>query len=100
MVHHGSDDEDDDDMLPHPEGDGEEGYSYGNDGGSSIPLVSKHAVEEEGDVIFEGDEDLGGQGVEDGEMGVVPYAHRDLKPGHVLLCDITVSLLMTFLPVM
>ena len=84
VVHHGSDDEDEDDLLPHPVGDGEGGYSYANDDtGSSIPLVSKHAVEDDGDVIFDGDEEIGGQDAEDGELQVVPYAHRDLKPGYV-----------------
>ena len=78
------DDEDEDDLLPHPVGDGEGGYSYANDDtGSSIPLVSKHAVEDDGDVIFDGDEEIGGQDAEDGELQVVPYAHRDLKPGYV-----------------
>ena len=87
VAHHGSDDEDDEDeLLPQAEGDGEDGYSYGKSGESSIPLVSKHAVEDEGDVVFDGDEELANHGLEatsgdPSEMEVVPYAHRDLKPG-------------------
>lgn len=88
VVHHGSDDEDEDDLLPHPEGDGEGGYSYGNDGGSSVPLVTKHAIEDEGEIVFDGDEELASQEPNGGDpspMEVVPYAHRDLKPGYECL---------------
>lgn len=92
MAHHGSDDEDDeDDMLPQPDGDGEGGYSYGNgDGGeSSVPLVTRHAVEDGGDVVFDGDEELASHGLDStsgdpGELELVPYAHRDLKPGYAI----------------
>ena len=89
MVHHGSDDEEDEDeLLPQPEGDGEDGYSYGGGGASSVPLMTKHAVEDEGDVVFDGDEELADHGLDStdgapGELEVVPYAHRDLKPGGV-----------------
>ncbi|EJD06924.1 other/NAK protein kinase [Fomitiporia mediterranea MF3/22] len=99
VVHHGSDDEDDDDLLPHPEGDGEGGYSYEQDGGSSIPLVTKHAVEDEGDVIFDGDEELADHmpnGNDPSQMEVVPYAHRDLKPGNVMVADDGSPILMDF----
>ena len=80
-------DDDEDDMLPHPEGDGDGGYSYGAGDGSSIPLVTKHAVEDEGDVIFDGDEELVNHGLSNGnadssQTELVPYAHRDLKPGY------------------
>lgn len=90
MVHHGSDEEDDEDeLLPHPEGDGENGYSYGGRGASSVPLMTRHAVEDEGDVVFDGDEELENQGLDGsngapGDLEVVPYAHRDLKPGCVI----------------
>ena len=83
---HNDDEDDDDDMLPHPEGDGEGGYSYGAGDGASIPLVAKHAVEDEGDVVFDGDEELANRGMSNGhpytsQTELVPYAHRDLKPG-------------------
>ena len=83
---HNDDEDDDDDMLPHPEGDGEGGYSYGAGDGASIPLVAKHAVEDEGDVVFDGDEELANHGMSNGntdpsQTELVPYAHRDLKPG-------------------
>jgi len=73
------------DRLPHPEGsddDDEGGYSYGP--GSSVPsgvrapLVSREPLDN-GDVIFDGEEDAVPSGSGDGEL--VPYAHRDLKPG-------------------
>ena len=81
-------DDEEDEMLPQPEGDADEGYSYdGNDGGSSIPLVAKKATDE-GEVVFDGDEELlnngfgnGDSGAESGQTELVPYAHRDLKPG-------------------
>lgn len=87
-VSHNDEDDEDDDMLPQPEGDGDGGYSYGADGGARIPLVTKHAVEDEGDVVFDGDEELANHGLSNGnadpsQTEVVPYAHRDLKPGYV-----------------
>ena len=68
------------------EGDGEGGYSYGAGDGASIPLVAKHAVEDEGDVVFDGDEELANHGMSNGntdpsQTELVLYAHRDLKPG-------------------
>lgn len=74
---------DDDERFPQAEGDGEGGYSY--DGGVNVPLVTKHRVEDEGDVVFDGDEELSklqenGDG-DSRKTEVVPYAHRDLKPG-------------------
>ncbi|KAL5525660.1 hypothetical protein ACEPAG_6996 [Sanghuangporus baumii] len=99
VVHHGSDDEDEDDLLPHPEGDGEGGYSYGNDGGSSVPLVTKHAIEDEEDVIFDGDEELAHQELNGGDpsqLEIVPYAHRDMKPGNVMIADDGTPILMDF----
>ena len=85
VSHHDDDDDDDDELLPHPDGDGDGGYSYGDDHGSSVPLVQKHALDE-GDVIFDGDESLAHHGTGNGtadsnELEVVPYAHRDIKPG-------------------
>ncbi|KAI5833720.1 Pkinase-domain-containing protein [Schizophyllum commune Tattone D] len=82
---------DDDERFPHPEGDAEGGYSYD---GADVPLVTKHRVEEEGDVIFEGDQDLSNNG---GNTELVPYAHRDIKPGNVMIADDGVTpILMDF----
>jgi serine/threonine kinase 16 len=75
------DDEDNDERFPQPEGDAEGGYSYDGSGlGSSVPLVTKFRAEEdesENDIVFDGDEELHQQQA----LAVVPYAHRDLKPG-------------------
>lgn len=95
---HDDDDDDHDGMLPHPEGDAEGGYSYGGPSGpsstrgargeprargddrdgASVPLVSRER-QEDGDVVFDGDEEIQRGEVGTGEL--VPYAHRDLKPG-------------------
>ncbi|TFK49971.1 Pkinase-domain-containing protein [Heliocybe sulcata] len=71
-----------DEMLPHPEGDGDEGFSYD---GASVPLVTREA-QDEGDVIYDGDQELA-NGHENGETELTPYAHRDLKPGNVMIAD-------------
>jgi len=73
------DEDDDDERFPQAEGDAEGGYSYD---GPSVPLVTKYRVEEEGDVVFDGDEEAEAHG-EPGKpaLEVMPYAHRDLKPG-------------------
>ncbi|KAL1739950.1 kinase-like domain-containing protein [Schizophyllum fasciatum] len=82
---------DDDERFPHPEGDADGGYSYD---GADVPLVTKHRVEEEGDVIFDGDQDLPNHG---GNTELVPYAHRDIKPGNVMIADDGVTpILMDF----
>ncbi|KAF8907261.1 kinase-like domain-containing protein [Gymnopilus junonius] len=82
-------DDDDDERFPQAEGDAEGGYSY--DGPSAtVPLVTRHRVEEEGDVIFDGDEDLEHtqqEGNGNPALEVVPYAHRDLKPGNIMIAD-------------
>ncbi|KAG6851130.1 hypothetical protein H0H93_001010 [Arthromyces matolae] len=74
---------DDDDRFPNPEGDAEGGFSY--ESGVNVPLVTKHRVEEEGDTIFDGDEELAQAQQGDGEL--IPYAHRDIKPGNVMIAD-------------
>ncbi len=85
--------DEDDQMFPQPEGDGDGGYSYHGAGGSGskVPLISKdrpQGIGEEHEPIFDGDEELeriqheGGNG-HAGETELVPYAHRDLKPGYV-----------------
>ncbi|KAA1467606.1 Pkinase-domain-containing protein [Dentipellis sp. KUC8613] len=79
-------DDEDDEMFPHPEGDAEGGYSYGGGGASSVPLVTKNRPDD-GEVVFDGDEEVR-RSVEQGHGGMlVPYAHRDLKPGNIMLAD-------------
>jgi serine/threonine kinase 16 len=79
--------DEDDEMFPQPEGDGEDGYSYGP--AVNVPLMTKHRTEDEGDVVFDGDEELmniqqnANGNAEPGQTELVPYAHRDLKPGYV-----------------
>ena len=79
-------DDEEDAMFPHPEGDEDGGYSYGS--AANVPLMTKHMVEDEGDAVFDGDEELskiqehGNGNVEPGKAELVPYAHRDLKPGY------------------
>ncbi|KAN0132981.1 Pkinase domain containing protein [Lactarius tabidus] len=83
----GSDDgHDETEMFPHPEGDADGGYSYGpsphEHNSASVPLVSRQGLDD-GDVIFDGDQDT----VQDGSGELVPYAHRDLKPGNIMVAD-------------
>lgn len=81
--------DEDDEMFPHPEGDGEGGYSYHGPGSSAnVPLMSKNRPEDN-EPIFDGDEELdriqhqNGK-ANSGQTELVPYAHRDLKPGYVV----------------
>ena len=87
-VDNGHSDDEEDEMFPHPEGDAEGGYSYhGPADSSSVPLVSKRSTLDDGEAIFDGDEELariqhqGENGHANGETELVPYAHRDMKPG-------------------
>jgi serine/threonine kinase 16 len=51
--------------------------------GASIPLVAKQHAEQ-GEAIFQGDdEDEEEEDDDDDDAGIVPYAHRDLKPAFV-----------------
>ena len=85
------DEDEDDEMFPHPEGDADGGYSYHGPGsGANVPLISKNRPDEH-DTIFDGDEELNriqhaNGNAASGETELVPYAHRDLKPGYALCC--------------
>ncbi|KAH9972048.1 other/NAK protein kinase [Lactifluus volemus] len=82
-------------MFPHPEGDAEGGYSYESGpstiDAASVPLVTRSASHfDDGDVIFDDEQD-------DGSGELVPYAHRDLKPGNIMIADDDVTpILMDF----
>jgi serine/threonine kinase 16 len=77
-------------MLPEPEGDDEGGFSYDNGGSMGVPLVTKKRVAQ-GDVIFDGDQELAeSQPSPEGGGELVPYAHRDLKPGYGLFIELLI----------
>ncbi|OJT03708.1 Serine/threonine-protein kinase ppk13 [Trametes pubescens] len=91
--------DEDDEMFPHPEGDADGGYSYHGPGSAAnVPLMSKDRPQD--DVVFDGDEELsriqheGNGNAEHTEL--VPYAHRDLKPGNVMIADDNQPILMDF----
>ncbi|TFK75173.1 Pkinase-domain-containing protein [Pluteus cervinus] len=82
------DDEDDDERLPQAEGDREGGYSYGGKGDASIPLVSKRRKDQQAQAVFDADEETSHlEGNNNGETELCPYAHRDIKPGNVMIAD-------------
>ncbi|KAI0077044.1 Pkinase-domain-containing protein [Panus rudis PR-1116 ss-1] len=114
-----SDDDDDEDldgmgMFPHPEGDSEGGYSYGGGPIPSNPGAGKgkgkgrernaygQSTISETEPIFDGDDELAriqkdeGANGHAGETVLVPYAHRDLKPGNVMIADDGSPILMDF----
>ena len=93
-----SDDDGDDEenhMFPQPEGDDEGGFSYHGSSArgprmnqrqnsKGIPIASRDEV----DGVFDGDHELRERlpdpgEASSGETELVPYAHRDLKPGYV-----------------
>ncbi|KAG8906340.1 hypothetical protein FRB99_007120, partial [Tulasnella sp. 403] len=88
---------DDDSLLPHAEGDGEEGFSY--HAGPLRPSPNRGPKIGRGvDVVFDGDEELESEQVAkdtpDGSAEVVPYAHRDIKPAYVGISYRCVALLL------
>ena len=104
---HHSDDEYDDEGFPQPHGDEEGGYSYHNSG--AVPLSNKlpskkgrggGGGEESG--LMNGDPaDLevhrsspapGGSS----ETELFPFAHRDMKPGNVMIADDGSPIVMDF----
>jgi len=76
-------DDDHDERFPQAEGDAEGGYSYDGPSAATVPLVTRHRPDED-DVVFDGDEEVEHELQQGNKLEVVPYAHRDLKPGLVL----------------
>ncbi|KZP00502.1 other/NAK protein kinase [Calocera viscosa TUFC12733] len=107
-------------VLPRPQGEQEEeerdeheGQGFAYDARDSVPLMIKRTVDDE-DVVFDGDQELrneenenenenanGGPAengdAQEGQGAIVPYAHRDIKPGNVMVADDgTTPILMDF----
>lgn len=70
-----------DERFPHPETDGEEGYSYDNS--VNVPLITRERPDDD-DTAFHGDHNSQlNQNSDPRKSEATPYAHRDLKPGSV-----------------
>jgi hypothetical protein len=54
-------------------------HGQNDEEGASVPLVSRQHAEQ-GETIFKGDNS--DEEDDDDEEGIVPYAHRDLKPAY------------------
>ncbi|CCM04252.1 uncharacterized protein FIBRA_06419 [Fibroporia radiculosa] len=93
-----------DDISRRPSLDEEGGYhDNASTNGSSVPLMSAHRPVDEREPIFGGDEDLAriqqngaSENAQGGQAELVPYAHRDLKPGNVMIADDGSPILMDF----
>ncbi|TFK84266.1 Pkinase-domain-containing protein [Polyporus arcularius HHB13444] len=87
--------EEDDEMFPHPEGDGEGGYSYhGPSSGSNVPLMTRDRPEDEHKTIFDGDEELN-RIQRDGANGNAQPGQTEL-PGNIMISDEGQPILMDF----
>lgn len=65
------------------DGDGVlERHGGGEDDGASVPLVTRQHADH-GETVFDGDEEASALQTPASRELVVPYAHRDLKPGCV-----------------
>jgi len=94
------DDDGDNGMLPTPQGDEEDGYSYHGTSGS-IPLANKRgqkgrrggSADSEEEHLINGDSHADREsprhenGSTGGETEPFPFAHRDMKPGNVMVAD-------------
>ncbi|KAG8928393.1 hypothetical protein FRC01_006016, partial [Tulasnella sp. 417] len=84
--HEDEDSHDQTSLLPEPESDGEEGFSYHGRSSRGAPLPTRAPKVQRGvETVFDGDEELETlqQVAKDSPPGsteLVPYAHRDIKP--------------------